>query len=101
MIDRFDAMALHLLGEPLPALPAIQGRVHRLVAENDPDDVDPPTVAELVARLGLTRQGAFLRLQRFEQTVDRAGLLKPKSSTGRADGVAPARSSLHDHERIE
>ena len=65
MIDRFDAMALHLLGEPLPALPAIQGRVHRLVAENDPDDFDVPTVKELVERFGITRQGAFLRLQRF------------------------------------
>ena len=37
VIDRFDVMALHLAGDPLPPLPAIPGRVHKAPPTTDDD----------------------------------------------------------------
>jgi len=67
-----------LLGEPWPPLPALPGRVHR--CRDDPDEGDafePPTVLELQERLGLSRQGAWLRLQAYRKRPDAKKLLAP------------------------
>jgi hypothetical protein len=81
----FDLMLIQMQGLPLPALPKVIGRVHRAQEDGDEDLLEVPTVGELAATLGITRQGAHLRLRQFHATGDRARLLAPKDTNrGRA-----------------
>jgi hypothetical protein len=75
--ERFDIMTLCLLGQALPPLPELPGRVHRAVAD-EPEDEAPTTVAELVERTGLSRMGAHLRLVRYRRYGDLVALLQPR-----------------------
>lgn len=100
MIERFELMLHVLLGNPMPPLPPLPGRRHALVDDFDaPDDLSGMSATDVAAAVGISRQGAHLRIQRAIQTGDWSGLLAPKFSNGLVDGVAPARSSIDDHVR--
>ena len=76
--DRWTLTLISLAGEPWPQPPALPGRVHR--CRDDPDEGDAfelPSVSELQERLGLSRQGAWMRLQAYRKHPDVKKLLAP------------------------
>jgi hypothetical protein len=78
--DQFGAMVHALLGNPMPPLPLLPGRRHALVDDFDaPDDLSGMSATDVAAAVGISRQGAHLRIQRAIQTGNWSGLLAPKS----------------------
>jgi hypothetical protein len=76
--DAWTLTLLGLAGEPWPAPPALPGQRHICQDDGEADDAfEPPTVAELAAHLGLTRQGAWMRLQAYRKHPDIKRLLAP------------------------
>ncbi len=91
-MTRFELMVASLQGLPLPPLPALPGRLHLCVDDDDDAqtaELASMTAADLAEQIGLTRQGAEMRLKRAQQTGNWSGLLKPKTS--HTSPAAPAR----------